>query len=171
MWDLTSCSPSCSYLLWCHWIACARTWGYTRSGLADKEVMPNEQKLKANCSYGKLVTLWQPTAVLFFGKCVTELWNLQTHGHVLCRPMQLNTTTWSHTGHRGRFSRIINLGARYRWSVAYRGGVWGVQHPPPPKFRSFDKAEPNSQFCGKYICKNLTRIRVSLLCKLSGTPD
>jgi hypothetical protein len=55
-------------------------------------------------------------------------------------------------------------------SVAYREGVWGVQ-PPPPKFRSFDKAEPNSQFRGKYISNNLIRIRVSLICKLSGTTD
>jgi hypothetical protein len=36
---------------------------------------------------------------------------------------------------------------------------------------SFDKAEPNSQFHGKYICNNLIRIWVSLICKLSGTPD
>jgi hypothetical protein len=54
---------------------------------------------------------------------------------------------------------------------AYRGGGWGVQTPPPPKFLSFDKAEPNSQFRGKYIRNNLIRIRVSLICKLSGTPD
>ena len=46
--------------------------------------------------------------------------------------------------------------------VAYQGGVWGVQ-PPPPKFRSFDKAEPNYQFRGKYIRNNLTRIRLSLI--------
>jgi hypothetical protein len=53
------------------------------------------------------------------------------------------------------------------------GGVWGVQTPPPPppKFRSFDKAKPNSQFHGKYIRNNLIRIRVSPICKLSGTPD
>jgi hypothetical protein len=56
--------------------------------------------------------------------------------------------------------------------VAYRGIVWGVQQPPPPrKFRSFDNAEPNSQFRGKYIRNNLIRIRVSLICKLSVTPD
>jgi hypothetical protein len=30
-----------------------------------------------------------------------------------------------------------------------RGG--GVQTPPPPKFRSFAKAEPNSQFRGIYV--------------------
>jgi hypothetical protein len=42
---------------------------------------------------------------------------------------------------------------------------------PPPKFRSFDKAEPNSQVHGKCIRKNLIRIRVSLICKLSATPD
>jgi hypothetical protein len=35
----------------------------------------------------------------------------------------------------------------------------------------FDKAEPNSQFRGKYIRNNLITIRVSPICKLSGTPD
>jgi hypothetical protein len=47
----------------------------------------------------------------------------------------------------------------------------GVNPPPPPKFRSFDKAEPNSQFREKYIHNNLIRIQVSLICKYSGTPD
>jgi hypothetical protein len=57
-------------------------------------------------------------------------------------------------------------------SVAYqRGRVWGVQTPPPPKFRSFAKAEPNSQFRGIYIRNNLIRIWVSFICKLSETPD
>jgi hypothetical protein len=50
------------------------------------------------------------------------------------------------------------------------GGL-GDSNPPSSKFRSFDKAEPNSQFRGKYIRNNLIRIRVSLICKLSGTPD
>jgi hypothetical protein len=36
------------------------------------------------------------------------------------------------------------------YTVAYRGEVWGV-NPPPPKFWSFDKAEPDFQFRGKYI--------------------
>jgi hypothetical protein len=48
-------------------------------------------------------------------------------------------------------------------------GGWGVE--PPPKFWSYDKAELNSQFRGKYIRNNLIRIRVSLICRLSGTPD
>jgi hypothetical protein len=43
--------------------------------------------------------------------------------------------------------------------------------PPPPKFRSYDKAESNSQFRRKYVCNSLIRIRGSLICKLSGTPD
>ena len=42
-------------------------------------------------------------------------------------------------------------------------GVGVFKPPPPPKFRSFDKAEPNSQFRGKYIRNNLTRIRLSLI--------
>jgi hypothetical protein len=32
--------------------------------------------------------------------------------------------------------------------------VWGGS-TSPPKFRSFDKAEPNSQFHGKYIINSL----------------
>jgi hypothetical protein len=34
--------------------------------------------------------------------------------------------------------------------VAYRGG-WFGGFKPLPKFRSFDKAQPNAQFHGKYI--------------------
>ena len=41
-------------------------------------------------------------------------------------------------------------------------GEFGV-FKPRPKFRSFDKAEPNFQFRGKYIRNNLTRIRLSLI--------
>jgi hypothetical protein len=55
-------------------------------------------------------------------------------------------------------------------TVAYRGGFGGFK-PPLPKFRRFDKAEPNSLFRGKYIRNNPIRMRVSLICKLSGTPD
>jgi hypothetical protein len=40
---------------------------------------------------------------------------------------------------------------------------------PHSKFRSFAKAEPNSQFRGIYIRSNLIRIWVSFICKLSGT--
>jgi hypothetical protein len=64
----------------------------------------------------------------------------------------------------------------FQEAVAYRGGGFGAFKPPPPPrnsevFDKADKAEPNSQFCGKYIRNNLIRIRVSLICKLSGTPD
>jgi hypothetical protein len=41
---------------------------------------------------------------------------------------------------------------------------------PTPKFRSFDKAEPNFKFRGIYFRNNLIRIWVSFICKLSGTP-
>jgi hypothetical protein len=50
-----------------------------------------------------------------------------------------------------------------------REGLEGFK--TPPKFRIFDKAEPNSQSRGKYIRNNLIRKRVSLICKLNGTPD
>jgi hypothetical protein len=61
----------------------------------------------------------------------------------------------------------------FKAGTAHRG-VWEQWHTegeglnPPSKFRSFDKAEPNSQFHGKY---NLIRIQVSPICKLSRTPD
>jgi hypothetical protein len=48
----------------------------------------------------------------------------------------------------------------WRTAVAYWGGggvVWDFQ--TPPKFRSFNKAEPISQFLGKYIHNNPNRIR------------
>jgi hypothetical protein len=51
-----------------------------------------------------------------------------------------------------------------QWRIL--GGFGGLQTPPPsspPKFRSLDKAESNSQFRGKYIRNNLTRIRLSLI--------
>jgi hypothetical protein len=74
------------------------------------------------------------------------------------------------------YSVLIGHVFRIDWlitcvSVAYRGGFWGIQSPLSPKFRSFEKAEQNSQFRGKYIRNNLIRIQVSLICKLSGTPD
>jgi hypothetical protein len=50
-------------------------------------------------------------------------------------------------------------------------GWFGGFNPPPPKFLSFDKAEPNSQFRGKYIRNSLIRIWIPLICKLSATPD
>jgi hypothetical protein len=46
---------------------------------------------------------------------------------------------------------------------------WGFT--PLPKFRSFEKAQPDSQFLGIYVCNNLIRIQVLLICKLSRTPD
>jgi hypothetical protein len=57
-----------------------------------------------------------------------------------------------------------------QWRTEGEGG-WGVQTPHPPKFWSFYKAEPNSLFCGKYIRNNIIRIRVSLICKVSETPN
>jgi hypothetical protein len=50
----------------------------------------------------------------------------------------------------------------------YRSTHSGV---PRREFRNFDKAEPNSKFRQDYIHNNLIRIRGSLICKLSGTPD
>jgi hypothetical protein len=63
---------------------------------------------------------------------------------------------------------LWNRNFHYQWRIEGVGEL-GVQTPLPPKFRSFEKAEPNSQFRGKCIRNNLTRIRVSLICKLSGT--
>jgi hypothetical protein len=56
-------------------------------------------------------------------------------------------------------------------SVAYRGGLWGSTPPPSPKFRSFEKAVPNSQLRGiyLYIPNNLIGIWVSHL-KIEWNP-
>jgi hypothetical protein len=48
---------------------------------------------------------------------------------------------------------------------------WFGGFKPPMKVQSFEKAGPNSQFCGIYICNNLISIRVSLIYKLSKTPN
>jgi hypothetical protein len=55
--------------------------------------------------------------------------------------------------------------------ATYREGGGGGMFNPPSKFRSFAKAEPNSQFRGIYIRNNLIRIWVSFICKWSGTHD
>jgi hypothetical protein len=54
-----------------------------------------------------------------------------------------------------------------------RWGVGVLKQPPSPaaKFLHFEKAEPNSQFYGKYIHNNIITILVSLICKLRGIPD
>jgi hypothetical protein len=57
--------------------------------------------------------------------------------------------------------RNAKNGVRIQWRTERR--VWGVQPPPPPKFLSFAKAEPHSQFRGIYIRDNLIRIWVSLI--------
>jgi hypothetical protein len=72
----------------------------------------------------------------------------------------------THTHTLGR-TPLDERSARPREWRTEGGGVWRVQTPSPPKFRSFDKAEPNSQFRGKRIHNNLIRIRVSPICKLS----
>jgi hypothetical protein len=59
---------------------------------------------------------------------------------------------------------ILGYYAAYSSSGVPRGVI-----SPRPKFRSFDKAELNSQFYGKYIVNNRIRICVSLICKLSGS--
>jgi hypothetical protein len=65
----------------------------------------------------------------------------------------------------GMFIRVFCVANQWRIE-----GVGGF-NPLPPKFRSFDKAQPNSNFRGKYTRNNLIRTQVSLICKLSGTPD
>jgi hypothetical protein len=87
-------------------------------------------------------------------------------------PLHALSITWSSSGDDTQVVLGILSACHVSllYPVVYQGrGVWGVQ--TPLKFQGFDKADLNSQFCGKYICNNLIRIRVSLICKLSGTPD
>jgi hypothetical protein len=71
-------------------------------------------------------------------------------------------------GYFSKPKRVSELKSVDNTSGVPRGGGLTA---PPPKFRSFDKAKPNPQFRAKYIRNNLIRIRGSLICKLSGTPD
>jgi hypothetical protein len=64
-------------------------------------------------------------------------------------------------------SRRLGQGPRspHPKAVAYRGGFGGFK----PPWNS--ETEPNSEIRGKLIRDNLMKIRVSLIFKLSGTPD
>jgi hypothetical protein len=86
-----------------------------------------------------------------------------------------------HTGYQLLFTHLDRQ-AHYRLDIELRSEIQGIYavifqrgmrfggFKPPPKFQSFDKAKPNSQFRGKYIHNNLIRIQISLTCKLSGNP-
>jgi hypothetical protein len=50
-------------------------------------------------------------------------------------------------------------------------GFGGFNLHKPPKFQSFDEAEPNSQSHRKYSHNNLIRTCVSRIYKLSKIPD
>jgi hypothetical protein len=56
--------------------------------------------------------------------------------------------------------QILELGLCRCETAAYLGRGEGVGSTPPTNFRSFDKAEPNSVFRGKYIRNNIIRIQV-----------
>jgi hypothetical protein len=60
---------------------------------------------------------------------------------------------------------IVSSVSTQHWRT--QGGVFGGFKPP----RSFEKAWPNSQFRGIYICNNLSGIRVLLIYKLSDTSN
>jgi hypothetical protein len=96
------------------------------------------------------VMAWQKHASLFC--CSSYICNLYLADSLYCPKSALVTVGLNSLQH------FVKIGNKWRTER----GVWGVQ-PPPPKFRSFDKAEPNSQFRGKYIRNNLTRIRLTLI--------
>jgi hypothetical protein len=80
-----------------------------------------------------------------------------------------NSASKRQMGFNSAFKGLIMSHCIPQWRTRWGGAVWGFK--APPKFRSFDKAELNSQFRGIYIRNNLIRIRVSPICKLSRTPD
>jgi hypothetical protein len=71
----------------------------------------------------------------------------------------------------GRGGAVVEALRYKREGRGITGVPRGGSNPHHPKFRSFEKAGPNSQFYGIYICNNLIRIRVSLIYKLSQTPN
>jgi hypothetical protein len=84
----------------------------------------------------------------------------ERRGYSHLNEKDLHRTMWT-----ARFGRGFELVLR-QWRTE-----WGVGGSNPPKFRSFEKGEPNSQFLGKYIRYSLITIRVSPICKWKGTPD
>jgi hypothetical protein len=64
-------------------------------------------------------------------------------------------------------TRVVFIGNSGR----AEGGLGCSKPPPHSEILTFDKAEPNSQFSGKYIRNNLIRILVSLICKFSGNSN
>jgi hypothetical protein len=57
-------------------------------------------------------------------------------------------------------------------AVPYREGVLGAQPPPlPPEIPNFLQSRAEFPVPWKIHRNNLIRILVSLICKLSGTPD
>jgi hypothetical protein len=115
----------------------------------------------------RLITRPRPPPSLMFVTCLTYLLSADCQVAIIQPTIQkLNTSAVARKG------RVEDSWMRERAAfvpVAYRGGVISTSHPP--KFRSFAKAEPNSQFREIYIRNNLIRIWVSFICKLSGTPD
>jgi hypothetical protein len=104
-------------------------------------------------------------------KCVTVLSQVSVVWSQTVRYFE--TRTWSKVLYyvgRGytklQTQKLVTYHYRNQWRTER-----GSDAPPLPKFRSFDKAEPNSQFRGKHIRNNLIRIRVSPICKLRRTPD
>jgi hypothetical protein len=82
----------------------------------------------------------------------------------------LGVIWWSFFTKSATAAMFISVQVDFGWPPLSLVAYWGGFNPPL-KFRSFDKAEPNSQFRGKCIRNNLIRIRVSRIRKLSGTPD
>jgi hypothetical protein len=110
---------------------------------------------------------WNIQGVFIMLSVITNIYNKKTKGLTL---MELFTATGKLKKFfdNWRSSMCAPRVTLHTSIVAYREVLEGSN---PPKCRSFDKAEPNSQFHGKYISNNLIRIWVSLICKLSGTPD
>jgi hypothetical protein len=110
-----------------------------------------------------LLPAWFP---LLYTKCILN--SILTDSGELARSSQQQVTLCSVDWQQILLANVFPKEVKV--TVVYREG-FNSPLPPLPKFRSFDKHEPNSQFDEKYIHNNLIRIRVSLICKSSETPD
>jgi hypothetical protein len=106
-------------------------------------------KRERNGPFGRPRYKWEDISNVSYSSSSLWRWTWQR----VSKRRQNLTWRWENTQNKTYWFLSYML----QTSVAYRAGFEGGSNPP--KFRSFDKAEPNSQFCGIYIHNNLITLR------------
>jgi hypothetical protein len=92
---------------------------------------------------------WYVLCVLVDCRWAWMEWNCIPSNGTAFHPMELNSIQWNCIPSNGTEFHPMELHP-IQWNRGVpKGGFGGFK--PPPKFRSFAKAEPNSQFRGIYV--------------------